>query len=88
MELNTTVAILMGVLALAALYAAVRVNGRSEAGRRAAPGYVIFAIGAALQAMTLVRSEYSTLMAVLGTAGLVLGLGMIARAWSTRSASA
>lgn len=87
-ELNTTVAILMGVLALAALFAAIRVSGRSEAGRRAAPGYVIFAIGAVLQGSDLLRGEYSTLMALLGTAGLVIGLVMIARAWATRSASA
>jgi uncharacterized membrane protein len=82
--MSTIVAILMGVLSLAALYAAVRVNDRSEAGRRAAPGYVIFALGAALQGATLLRSEYSTLMAVLGTVGLVVGLVMIARGWATR----
>lgn len=88
MDLNTTVAILMGVLALAALFAAGRVSGRSEGGRRAAPGYVIFALGAALQGATLIRSEYSTLMAVLGTVGLVLGLVMIARGWATRTTTA
>ncbi len=86
--MDTTVAILMGILALAALFAAVRVNGRSEGGRRAAPGYVVFAIGALLQAITLQRTEYSTLMAVLGTAGLVIGLVMIARGWATRSTAA
>ncbi|MGZ8379232.1 MAG: hypothetical protein ACXWZS_14225 [Gemmatirosa sp.] len=87
MDLNTTVALLMGVLALAAIFAAIRVNGRSEAGRRAAPGYVVFAIGAALQAATLLLDEYSTMLALLGTVGLVVGLGMIARGWAARSAS-
>ena len=88
METNNLVAILMGVLSLAALFAAVRINGRSDAGRRAAPGYVIFALGAALQGADLLRGEYSTLMALLGTAGLVIGLVMIARAWSTRATAA
>jgi hypothetical protein len=86
-DLNTTVAVLMGVLALAAIFAAVRVNGRSAAGRRAAPGYVLFAIGAAMQAATLLLDEYSTLVALLATVALVAGLGMIARGWATRSAS-
>ncbi len=87
MDLNTTVALLMGVLALLALFAAVRVNGRSEAGRRAAAGYVVFALGAALQGATLLLDEYSTMLALLGTAGLVAGLAMIARGWAARSAS-
>jgi hypothetical protein len=86
-DLNTTVALLMGVLALAAIVAAIRVNGRSEAGRRAAPGYVVFALGAALQGATLLLDEYSTMLALLGTVGLVVGLGMIARGWAARSAS-
>ena len=86
MELNSTVAILMGVLALAAIFAAIRVSGRSEAGRRAAPGYIVFAFGAATQGATLLRDTYSTTLAVVGTVALVVGLGMIARGWATRSA--
>lgn len=86
MDLNSTVAILMGVLALAAIFAAIRVSGRSEAGRRAAPGYVVFALGAAMQGATLLRDTYSTTLALLSTVALVVGLGMIARGWATRSA--
>ena len=86
MDLNSTVAILMGVLSLAAIFAAIRVSGRSEAGRRAAPGYVVFALGAAMQGATLLRDLYSTTLAVLATVALVVGLVMIARGWATRSA--
>lgn len=86
MDLNSTVAILMGVLALAAIFAAIRVSGRSEAGRRAAPGYIVFALGAAMQGATLLRDTYSTTLALLSTVALVIGLGMIARGWATRSA--
>lgn len=86
MDINSTVAILMGVLALAAIFAAIRVNGRSEAGRRAAPGYLVFALGAAMQGATLLRAMYSTTLALVATVALVVGLGMIARGWATRSA--
>ena len=86
MDLNSTVAILMGVLSLAAIFAAIRVGGRSEAGRRAAPGYIVFALGAAMQGATLLRDFYSTTLAVIATVALVVGLGMIARGWATRSA--
>ncbi|GLC24149.1 hypothetical protein [Roseisolibacter agri] len=84
--MNSTVAILMGVLSLAAIFAAIRVNGRSEAGRRAAPGYIVFAFGAATQGATLLRDTYSTTLAVIATVALLVGLGMIARGWATRSA--
>lgn len=87
MDLNIAVALLMGVLALAAIFAAIRIHDRSEAGRRAAPGYIVFALGAALQGATLLLDEYSTMLALLGTAGLVIGLGMIARGWAVRSTS-
>jgi len=86
MDLNSTVAILMGVLSLAAIFAAIRVSGRSEAGRRAAPGYIVFAFGAATQGATLLRDTYSTTLALIATVALVVGLGMIARGWATRSA--
>ena len=86
MDINSTVAILMGVLSLAAIFAAIRVNGRSEAGRRAAPGYIVFALGAAMQGATLLRDMYSTTLALVATVALVVGLGMIARGWATRSA--
>ena len=84
--MNSTVAILMGVLSLAAIFAAIRVSARSEAGRRAAPGYIVFAFGAATQGATLLRDTYSTTLAVIATVALVVGLVMIARGWATRSA--
>ena len=87
MDLHSTVAMLMGVLSLAAIFAAIRVSGRSEeAGRRAAPGYIVFAFGAATQGATLLRDTYSTTLALVATVALVVGLGMIARGWATRSA--
>jgi hypothetical protein len=87
-ELDNLVAILLGVLALAALFAAGRVAGRSPAGRRAAPGYVIFAAGAALQGADILRGANSTPMAVLATLLYVVGLAMVTRAWMSRTADA
>jgi uncharacterized membrane protein len=90
MTLETIVAYLMSALALAAVWAAVRVGGRSSAGRRAAPGYWLFAVGAMVQAWTLFgeasRDTYNTTLATLATVLLVAGLVVIARGWSTRRA--
>ena len=85
MDLSTIVSLLMGLLALAAVWAAIRVSGRSEAGRRAAPGYWIFAIGAALQVADLNKAEYSNALAIVATIALIAGLAMISRGWGSRS---
>lgn len=85
MELNTIVSILMAALAVAAVWAAIRVSGRSDAGRRAAPGYWVFALGAALQVADLNKTVYSTALATVATLALLVGLAMIARGWGSRS---
>jgi uncharacterized membrane protein YcaP (DUF421 family) len=84
MELNTVVAVLLAVVALVALYAAMRVNGRGEAGRRATPGYVVFALAAAVMAWNLFN-PYSTALAVVATVGMLAGLVVITRAWGARA---
>lgn len=85
MDLGTIVSVLMGLLAIAAVWAAIRVSGRSDAGRRAAPGYWIFALGAALQVTDLNKVEYSNALAIVATVAIVAGLAMIARGWGARS---
>ena len=85
MERNTIVSILMAALAVAAVWAAIRVSGRSDAGRRAAPGYWVFALGAALQVADLNKTVYSTALATVATLALLVGLAMIARGWGSRS---
>ena len=91
MTLETVVAYLMSALALAAVWAAIRVGGRSPAGRRAAPGYWLFAVGAMLQAWTLfgdaARETYNTTLAAVATLALVAGLVVIVRGWGTRAAT-
>ena len=86
MDVGNLVAILMGVISLAAIFAAGRVAGRPAAERWVAPGYLVFALGAALQGAALLRAGYSTVLAVVATLLLVAGLGMIARAWASRRA--
>jgi hypothetical protein len=83
-DVGNLVAILMGVLSLAAIFAAGRIAGRPPAERRAAPGYLVLALGAALQGAALLRAGYSTGMAVLATLLMVVGVGMIARARAAR----
>jgi hypothetical protein len=87
-DVDNLVAILLGVLALAAIFAAGRVAGRSPAGRRAAPGYLMFAAGAALQGADLLRGTYNTVLAVIATLLIVVGLAMVTRAWASRTADA
>jgi hypothetical protein len=84
MERSGVVAIMLGAFALVALYAAARVNGRGEAGHRAATGYVVFGVAAAAEGWNLVTG-YSTTVAVVAAVGLVAGLVMIARAWGARA---
>ena len=84
MDVGNLVAILMGVLSLAAIFAAGRVAGKPPAERRAAPGYLVLAFGAALQGAALLRAGYSTVMAVLATLLMVVGLGMIVRVRTAR----
>ena len=86
MDVGSLVAILMGVLSLGAIFAAGRVAGRPAAAeRRAVPGYLVFAFGAALQGAALLRAGYSTVMAVLATLLIVVGLAMIVRERAARS---
>ena len=85
MELTGVIGILLVAFALVSLFAAARVNGRGEAGRRAATGYVVFGLAAAAQAANLFMG-YNTAVAVAATVGLVAGLVMIARGWGARAA--
>ena len=85
MTLSTIVALLMGLLALASLWAAIRVPRRGPAGRQAATGYWIFALGAALQAWNSYSVEYSVTVAVVGTLALIAGFVQINRAWGRRA---
>lgn len=85
MDVGNLVAILMGVLSLGAIFAAGRVAGRPAAERRAAPGYLVLAFGAALQGAALLRAGYSTVLAVLATLLIVVGLAMIVRERAARS---
>ena len=84
MELSGVIGILLGAVALVSLYAAARVTGRGEPGRRAAIGYVVFGVAAAAQGANLVVG-YNTPAAVLATVGLVAGLVMIARGWGAQA---
>lgn len=68
--LNTIIAILLGVLALYAAYAAVRASGRPRT------GWLVLAIAAAVQVLNLV-SGYSLLLAILSTIGLLVGFWLI-----------
>jgi hypothetical protein len=86
MELNGVIGILLGSFALVAFYAAARVNGRGEAGHRAATGYVVFGVAAAVQGGNLLAG-YHTAVAVVATVGIVAGLVMVARAWGARAAA-
>jgi hypothetical protein len=84
-DVGNLVAILMGVLSLGAIFAAARAAARPAAARRAVPGYLVLAFGAALQGAALLRAGYSTVMAVLATLLLVVGLAMIVRERAARS---
>ena len=84
-DVGNLVAILMGVVSLAAIFAAGRIAGRPAAERRALPGYLVLALGAALQGAALLRTGYSTVMAVLATLLMVVGLAMIVRVRAARS---
>ena len=85
MNVGNLVAILMGVVSLAAIFAAGRLAGRPAAERRAVPGYLVLALGAALQGAALLRAGYSTAMAVLATLLIIVGLAMIVRVRAARS---
>ena len=87
MDVGNLVAILMGVLSLGAIFAAGRAAGRPAPERRAVPGYVVLAFGAALQGFALLRAGYSTVMAVLATLLMVVGLAMIVRERAARSST-
>ena len=86
MTFDSLVGGLMIVLAVAAIVAAVRVPMRGLAGRSAAGGYWLFAVGALLQAVNHFMDGYSVALAVIATLGLVLGLVQISRGWSRRDA--
>lgn len=85
MDTSGALATLLAVLAGVAFYAAARVNGRGEAGRRAASGYVVFGVAAALQTGNLLVG-YGVFVAAVAGLGLVGGLVLIARAWAGRTA--
>ena len=85
MDVGNLVAILMGVLSLGAIFAAGRVAKRPAPARRAVPGYLVLALGAALQGATLLRAGYNTVVAVLATLLIVVGLAMVGRARAARS---
>ena len=76
---ETAVVALMGVLALAAL-AGMFAARRRPGGATAGTGYLVFAVGALLQAGNLWRG-YSTTVAVLATLLLAASLVMITRGW-------
>ena len=87
MPLETIIALLLGLLAVVALYAAVRVPGRGPGGRRAAGGYWLFAAGAAIEAVNLLTG-YSAVLAGVSTLAIVLGLVQITRGWARRDLTA
>jgi hypothetical protein len=68
---NTIFALLLGALALYAVYAAVRAgSGRPRA------GWAVIALAAVVQVLNLVTA-YSFVLAILTTVGLLLGLWLI-----------
>lgn len=69
--LNTVFAILLGLLALYAVYAAFRAGSR-----RRTTGWILLAAAAGAQVVNLV-SGYSLLLAIVTTAGILAGLLMI-----------
>lgn len=68
---NTIFAVLLGVLALYAVFAAVR-----AAGGRPRMGWLLIAAAAVAQVVNLV-SGYSLVLAILTTVGILAGLWMI-----------
>jgi hypothetical protein len=67
---NTIFAVLLGALALYAIYAAVRASGRPRI------GWGVIALAAAAQVLNLV-TDYSFILAILTTAALVVGIWLI-----------
>lgn len=68
---NTIFAVLLGALALYAVYAAVRAgSGRVRA------GWGVIALAAALQVVNLITA-YSLVLAIVTTVGLLLGMWLI-----------
>lgn len=68
--LNTIFAILLGVLVLFSLYSAVRGTGRPRI------GWAVIALAAAVQVLNLV-TQYSLVLAIVTTAGLLVGVWLI-----------
>lgn len=76
--LNTIFAVLLGALALYAVYAAVRAgSGRPRM------GWGVIALAAAVQVLNLVTT-YSLVLAIVTTVGLLLGIWLIR--WPAQSA--
>ena len=71
-------ATLVGLVALAAIGAAVRSWQHGPASRRRATGWLVLALGAVLQLLNLLVLEYSWTMSVVASAVMVLGLLMAA----------
>lgn len=79
METSVTVgAVLVGIVAVAALFAAARAWQHGPATRGAATGWAIVVLGAVLQLANLLMLDYSWALSVVASAGMVLGVLMAA----------
>lgn len=79
METSVTVgAVLVGLVAVAALFAAARAWQHGAASRGRAMGWLVVVLGAALQLANLLVLEYSWTVSVVASAAMVLGLLMAA----------
>lgn len=79
METSVTVgAVLVGLVAVAALFAAARTWQHGAASRGRAIGWLVVVLGAALQLANLLVLEYSWTVSVVASAAMVLGLLMAA----------